>query len=148
MTLDEVPPTYLNWLHDFDAPAEHEDLRTALADHKKKNAAEQASRVSARSSTKRKKKAWVIPNEHTSDFRRYYYGGDRKAGQMWIGCHDVVRYFGADPKAMVQAGLRPHHRNQRFWLHQVFSYAQYYGTTKGETPTKAMNKVKAKNYRG
>jgi hypothetical protein len=65
---------------------------------------------------------------------------------MWIGCRDCLRYFGADPEAMEAAGLRPVHRKQRFWLHQVFAYAKHFGTTKGETPTKALNKFNAKNY--
>ncbi|KAK4543956.1 hypothetical protein LTR36_004730 [Oleoguttula mirabilis] len=172
-TLAEVPPTYLNWLEENPAPAGQEDLRKelrkALAVHRKSEAGVQGALVSntaststaststasastastavaSTTSTKRKKKPWVIPNDHTTDIRRYYYAGDRRQGQMWIGCNDAVRYFGADPKAMNAAGLRAHHKNQRFWLHQVFSYAQYYGTTKGETPTKALNKFKAKNY--
>ena len=149
-TLDEVPPSYINWLNEFGAPDQHEDLKKALAEHRNNDSADQVAMIEAAtsSSPKRKKKAWVIPHETTNDYRRFYYNGDRKSSQMWIGCHDVVRYFGADPKALVKAGLRPHHKSQRFWLHQVFSYAQYYGTTRGETPTKALNKFKAKNYNG
>lgn len=139
-TLDEVPPTYINWLKVFGAPDGHEDLRQALDSHKRHNATAQTG------SAKRPKKAFEIPSEYTTDYRRYYYGGTRDGGQMWIGCHDCVRYFGADPKAMTTAGLRPFHKGQRFWLHQVFAYANHFGTTKGEIPTKALNKFKAKNY--
>ncbi|KAK5722748.1 hypothetical protein LTR15_005981 [Elasticomyces elasticus] len=146
-TLDEVPPTYLNWLQDFDAPVGHEDLKQALEEHKEADSALQVSRVIGSDKT-RKKKAFDLPSETTTDFRRYYYNGDPKGGQMWIGCQDCVRYFGADAKAMVAAGLRPHYKNQRFWLHQVFAYAKHFGTTKHETPTKALNKFKAKNYHG
>jgi len=151
-TLDEVPPSYITYLRETGAPKEHDDLRKALREYRKKDAATQASNVlggtvlASASSSTRKKKPWVIPDEHTTDYRRYYYNGDRREGQMLIGCNDTLRYFGADPKAMHAAGLRPHHRNQQFWLHQVFSYAQYYGTTKGEMPTKALNKFKAKKY--
>ncbi|KAK0355418.1 hypothetical protein LTR02_008806 [Friedmanniomyces endolithicus] len=148
-TLAEVPPTYLLWLQDFDAPDGHEDLKQALKDHKRANAELQVSSVQTGTSTTRKKrKAFDLPSDITFDVRRYYFNGDRKAGQMWIGCNDCVRYFGADAKAMVAAGLRPHHKNQRFWLHQVFAYAKHFGTTKGETPTKALNKFKSKNYNG
>ncbi|KAK4945039.1 hypothetical protein LTR10_015716 [Elasticomyces elasticus] len=146
-TLDEVPPTYLNWLQDFDAPVGHEDLKQALEEHKEANSALQVSRVIGNDKT-RKKKTFDLPPETTTDFRRYYYNGDPKGGQMWIGCQDCVRYFGADAKAMVAAGLRPHYKNQRFWLHQVFAYAKHFGTTKHETPTKALNKFKAENYHG
>jgi len=100
------------------------------------------------STTRKKKKAFDLPSDITFDVRRYYFNGDRKAGQMWIGCNDCVRYFGADAKAIVAAGLRPRHKNQRFWLHQVFAYAKYFGTIKGETPTKALNKFKSKTYNG
>ncbi|KAK5682831.1 hypothetical protein LTR17_027361 [Elasticomyces elasticus] len=146
-TLDEVPPTYLNCLQDFDAPVGHEDLKQALEEHKEANSALQVSRVIGSDKT-RKKKAFDLPSETTTDFRRYYYNGDSEGGQMWIGCQDCVRYFGPDAKAMVAAGLRPHYKNQRFWLHQVFAYAKHFGTTKHETPTKALNKFKAKNYHG
>ncbi|KAK0860458.1 hypothetical protein LTS02_008472 [Friedmanniomyces endolithicus] len=144
-----VPPTYLLWLQDFDAPEGHEDLKQALKDHKRAIADLQVSSVQAGTNTSRKKKkAFDLPSDTTFDVRRYYFNGDRKVGQMWIGCNDCVRYFGADAKAMVAAGLRPHHKNQRFWLHQVFAYAKHFGTTKGETPTKALNKFKSKNYNG
>ncbi|TKA49345.1 hypothetical protein B0A54_00011 [Friedmanniomyces endolithicus] len=117
-TLAEVPPTYLVWLEDFDAPEGHEDLKQALKDHKCANAEAQVSSVQAvTSTTRKKKKAFDLPSDITFDVRRYYFNGDRKAGQMWIGCNDCVRYFGADAKAMVAAGLRPRHKNQRFWLH-------------------------------
>ncbi|KAK0307887.1 hypothetical protein LTR01_005219 [Friedmanniomyces endolithicus] len=125
-TLAEVPPTYLLWLEDFDAPEGHEDLKQALKDHKRVNAEARVSSVLAvTSTTRKKKKAFDLPSDITFDVRRYYFNGDRKAGQMWIGCNDCVRYFGADAKAMVAAGLRPRHKNQRFWLHQVFAYAKY-----------------------
>ncbi|KAK0247889.1 hypothetical protein LTR12_011675 [Friedmanniomyces endolithicus] len=148
-TLAEVPPTYLLWLQDFDAPEGHEDLKQALKDHKRAIADLQVSSVQAGTNTSRKKKkAFDLPSDTTFDVRRYYFNGDRKVGQMWIGCNDCVRYFGADAKAMVAAGLRPHHKNQRFWLHQVFAYAKHFGTTKGETPTKALNKFESRNYNG
>ncbi|KAK1086498.1 hypothetical protein LTR48_003509 [Friedmanniomyces endolithicus] len=137
------------WLQDFDAPEGHEDLKQALKDHKRANTDMQVSSVQAgTSTTRKKKKAFDLPSDITFDVRWCYFNGDRKAGQMWIGCNDCMRYFGADAKAMVAAGLRPHHKNQRFWLHQVFAYAKHFGTTKGETPTKALNKFKSKNYNG
>ncbi|KAK1071621.1 hypothetical protein LTR74_003251 [Friedmanniomyces endolithicus] len=146
-TLAKVPPTYLLWLQDFDAPEGHEDLKQALKDHKRAIADLQVSSVQAGTNTSRKKKkVFDLPSDTTFDVRRYYFNGDHKVAQMWIGCNDCVRYFGADAKAMVAAGLRPHHKNQRFWLHQVFAYAKHFGTTKGETPTKALNKFKSKNY--
>ncbi|KAK3618457.1 hypothetical protein LTR56_024634 [Elasticomyces elasticus] len=98
---------------DFDAPVGHEDLKQASEEHKEANSALQVSRVIGNDKT-RKKKAFDLPPGTTTDFRRYYYNGDPKGGQMWIGCQDCVRYFGADAKAMVAAGLRPHYKNQRF----------------------------------
>ncbi|CAJ2501131.1 Uu.00g039840.m01.CDS01 [Anthostomella pinea] len=148
-TLDEVPPTYLNWLHDFGAEEGHDDLRQALKAQKEQNAALQVSSVqnSSTGPKGRKKKPFKVPSATTLDYRRYYYHGDKRGGQMWIGCNDCVRYFGADPKAMAAAGLHPFQRGQRFWVHQVFAYAKYFGTTKNETPTQALNKFKAKNHR-
>lgn len=142
-TLDEVPPTYLNYLHESNAAKENADLRDALAKHKHANT---TSQISAQRSKTGKKKPFVVPSEYTGDHRRYYYNGDPKAGQMWIGCNDALRYFGADARAMIEAVLQPFNRRQRFWLHQVFAYAKHFGTTKNETPTKALNKFKAKSY--
>ena len=67
---------------------------------------------------------------------------------MWIGRNDCVRFFGADPSAMIAAGLTAHPFNQRFWLHQVFSYAKHFKTTKGQTPAKALSTFKARKYNG
>ncbi|KAH9904765.1 hypothetical protein F4778DRAFT_44751 [Xylariomycetidae sp. FL2044] len=154
-TLAEVPPTYINWLRDSNALEGHDDLRRAVAEHRENNSALQMSQVlmsagsqSDGTTQKRRKKPWVIPSSTTSDYRRYYYGGSKHGGQMWIGRHDAVRYFGADPDAMERAGLRPHHKGQRFWLHQVMSYARYYGTTRGELPSKALSKFKANKHNG
>ncbi len=65
---------------------------------------------------------------------------------MWITNKDVQGYFGVHAKAMVQAGLRPIDKN-RFWLLQVYSYAEYFTTVRGETVSEALSKFKAKKRR-
>ncbi|KAI5364082.1 putative quorum-sensing-regulated virulence factor [Septoria linicola] len=109
-TLAEVAPSYLTNLHDSDAAKENGDLRAALAEHKQANALKQ--RLTQKSGST--KKPFHCPSEVTTDYRRYYYNGDRKGGQMWICCNDALKYFGADRNAMRAAGLRSFTRGQRF----------------------------------
>ncbi|CAG8950017.1 hypothetical protein HYFRA_00004351 [Hymenoscyphus fraxineus] len=143
-TLDEVPPAYITWLYE-NAADEYDDLREALAKHKRENSIKQVTAQKSKSS-KKQKKPFVCPPNYTSDYRRYYYTGDRKGQQMWIGCHDALKYFGADATAMKAAGLEVFHKGQRFWVHQVFAYARHFGTTGTDTATNALNKFKAKKY--
>jgi hypothetical protein len=138
LSLDQVPPAYIEYLHESNAAEGRDDLRQALAEHKLANAKVQRKKAAS--------KSFDVPSDITTDLKRYYYHGTKNGGQMWIGVHDCVRFFGADGKAMQAAGLRSHFRGQRFWLHQVFAYAKHFGTTKRETPTKALNRFKARKY--
>ncbi|CAG8978783.1 hypothetical protein HYALB_00011048 [Hymenoscyphus albidus] len=86
-TLDEVPPAYITWLYE-NAADEYDDLREALAKHKRENSIKQVTAQKSKSSKKQKKP--------------FYFGADatamkaaglevfHKGQRFWV--HQVFAY--------------------------------------------------------
>jgi len=133
-SLEQCPPTFIDYLNSNPEITEKRpDLQAALKTFNRNNRHSQIQEA--------KNSSWVPPSDRTSDARRYHKNGR----QMWIAASDTLRFFGAEPEALLAAGLH-HCRKNAFWVHQVFSFAKHHGTTHPDTATKALNKFKAKNY--
>ncbi|KAF2499036.1 hypothetical protein BU16DRAFT_535453 [Lophium mytilinum] len=147
MTLDSVPPSYIQYLKNEKISDTRPDLAAALKYFDRKNKKAQKERARKGKSSSRPTKPFDVPGDRTHDVGRFF----RNDKQMWITAGDAKAYFGVETQAVLAAGVHAisggrSKKGTRFWLHQVFYFAKHFKTTGSDTPTQALNKFKARNY--
>lgn len=147
MTLDSIPPSYIQYLKNEKISDTRPDLAAALKYFDRKNKKVQKERARKGKSSSRPTKPFDVPDDLTRDVDRFF----RNDEQMWITAGDAKAYFGAETQAVLAAGVHAisggrSKKGTRFWLHQVFYFAKHFKTTGSDTPTQALNKFKARNY--